>query len=270
MKLNRRQLVAVLVVILFVMAFYSLSDTSHLTHDRVLAGGDWLGAALCHRITERSFTIAGRQFSLCARCTGMYLGVMITFIVVGLAGRLRWGDLPPLRVLLLLIVFVGVMGFDGINSYMHFFPNLPHLYTPRNWLRLLTGMGTGLAMGLVIIPMLAQTVWRLDVYRPVIGSFRELAVMMGVAGTAVLLLLSNQPAINYVLAIVSVAGVVAIVTAINVILLLTLFRKDGLATRWQETAVPLTIGLALAFIELSIITYLRLQFTGTITGIPGL
>ncbi|KAA3658239.1 MAG: hypothetical protein DWQ04_25755 [Chloroflexi bacterium] len=95
-------------------------------------------------------------------------------------------------------------------------------------------------------------------------------VVVAVAGTAVLLLLSNQPTINYVLAIVSTAGVITIVTAINTILLLTIFRKDGLATRWRETAVPLTIGLALAIIELSIITYGRLQLTGTIVGIPGL
>ena len=269
-EFRRWQLLGSILAVVLLMAFYSLSDVSHLAHDHVLTAGDWLGAALCHRITERSLTIAGRQFPLCARCTGMYLGVMLTFIVVGLAGRLRWGDLPPLRVLLALIGFVVVMGVDGINSYTHFFPEFPHLYTPHNWLRLLTGMGTGLAMGLATIPMLAQTLWRLDVYRPVVGSFRELLVVLAVAGTAVLLLLSNQPIINYVLALVSTAGVITIVTAINTILLLTILRKDGLAMRWRETAVPLTIGLTLAIIELSTITYVRLYFTGTIIGIPGL
>ena len=261
---------AVVVAFLFLIAFHQLSDVSHLMRDYALDGGDWLGAALCHRITERSFKIAGRQFPLCVRCTGMYLGVMLTFVMIGLAGRLRWGDLPPLKVLLVLIGFVGLMGIDGINSYTHFFPDFPHVYTPRNWLRLLTGMGTGLAMGIVIVPMLTQTLFRLEFYRPVIVSYRELVVVIGVALTAVILLLSNQPAINYVLAIVSTAGVITIVTAINTILLLAIFRKDGLATTWGETAVPLTIGLALAITELSIITYGRLYFTGTIVGIPGL
>ncbi|KAA3662841.1 MAG: DUF2085 domain-containing protein, partial [Chloroflexi bacterium] len=222
---KRWQLLGSVLVVVLLMAFYSLSDVSHLAHDQALAGGDWLGAALCHRITERSFTIVGRQFPLCARCTGMYLGVMLTFVMMGLAGRLRWGDLPPLKILLVLIGFIAIMGVDGVNSYTHFFPDFPHVYTPRNWLRLLTGMGTGLAMGLAIIPMLAQTLWRLDVYRPVLSSFRELLVVVAVAGTAVLLLLSNQPTINYVLAIVSTAGVITIVTAINTLLLLTIFRK---------------------------------------------
>lgn len=51
----------------------------------------------------------------------------------------------PNRWLLLCIVLASL--FLGINSYSHFFPAAPHLYEPRNWLRLVTGMGTGVAMG---------------------------------------------------------------------------------------------------------------------------
>jgi uncharacterized membrane protein len=269
--LSRRWwILLILFAVVFVMAFYSFSNPTYLAHDHTLTAGDWVGAALCHRITDRSFTIAGRQFPLCARCTGMYLGVMLTFIVLGMAGRLRWGELPPLRILAVLVGFIAIMGIDGVNSYTHFFPDFPHVYEPRNWLRLLTGMGTGLAMGLFIFPILAQTLWKLDIYRPVLASFRELIAVMAVAGTAVLLLLSNQPTINYVLAIVSTAGVLAIVMAINTIVLLVLFKRDGRATSWKETAVPLTIGLTLAIIELSTITLIRLNLTGTISGFPGL
>ncbi len=31
----------------------------------------------CHQIPERSFFIAGRQFPLCARCTGILVGLII-------------------------------------------------------------------------------------------------------------------------------------------------------------------------------------------------
>ncbi|MCP5099561.1 MAG: DUF2085 domain-containing protein [Chloroflexi bacterium] len=267
---RRWWILAIVFTVVLIMAFYSLSNPTNLAHDHTLIAGDWMGAAICHRITERSFTIAGRQFPLCARCTGMYLGVMLTFIVLGVAGRLRWGELPPLRILLVLIGFIAIMGIDGVNSYTHFFPDFPHVYEPRNWLRLLTGTGTGLAMGLFIFPILAQTLWKLEAYRPVLRSFRELLAVMSVAGTAVFLLLSNQPTINYVLAIVSTAGVVTIVMAINTILLLVVLRRDGLATSWVQTAVPLSIGLALTLIELSAIALIRFNYTGTIIGFPGL
>lgn len=267
-----RRLPVLLVVLgtLLVMGFYAATDSSHLAHAPVLAGADWLGYGLCHRITERSFMINGRQLPLCARCTGMYLGVALAFLVLWLAGRTRYSDLPPVRVLLVLLGFVGLMGIDGLNSYSHFFPNAPHLYEPRNWLRLATGMGTGLAMGALVSPALGQTLWRRQEYRPSIGNMRELANLLLVAGAAVLLLLSNQPVLLYVLAIVSVAGMLFIVAALNAIMLLMLFRLDGRAIMWWQAAVPLCIGIVLAVIELSVIGLVRFNLTATMTGFPGL
>jgi maltodextrin utilization protein YvdJ len=93
-------------------------------------------------------------------------------------------------------------------------------------------------------------------------------VLLG--GTAVLLVLSNQPTILYVLAVVSVVGVLLIVTSLNAVFLLMLVKRDGLARRWQETAVPLLVSFALAVLQLGSITLLRFNFTGTITGFPGL
>jgi uncharacterized membrane protein len=267
---RRWLLLGIAAAALLLMGFYTVTDAAHLAHNHVLDGADWTGYAVCHRITERSFEIAGRQFPLCARCTGMYLGVALTVLVVFRAGRLRWSELPPLPVLLTLIGFIGLMGIDGINSYSHFFPNAPHLYEPRNWLRLLTGMGTGLAMGVLILPALAQTLWRQLDFRATIGNFRELAGLVLVALTAVLLLLSNQSTISYVLALVSTAGLLFIITAINCVFLLILLRRDGRAERWRETAVPLLISFVLTLIEISAVSIVRFNLTGTMTGFPGL
>lgn len=255
---------------LLLLAFYAVTDSSYLAHDHALNGSDWLGAAICHRITVRSFSINGRQLPLCARCTGMYLGVALTFLTLALSGRLRRRELPPLPLLLVLAGFVGLMAVDGLNSYSHFFPNVPHLYEPRNWLRLATGLATGLAMGLMVFPALAQTLWRYgEPYAP-INTGRELAGLVLVAAAAMLFLLSNQPAILYVLALVSTAGVLIIVTAINSVLLLVLLRRDGQASRRREAALPLLAGLALAIVQLGALSLLRFNLTGTITGFPGL
>jgi uncharacterized membrane protein len=270
-RFQRRLLaLGVVLLVLAAMGWFSVTDSSHLAHDPALAGGDYVGAAICHRITDRSFAINGRQLPLCARCTGMYLGVALAFGVLLLAGRWRRTDLPPLPLLITLVGFIGLMGIDGLNSYSHFFPNFPHLYEPQNWLRLTTGMGAGLAMGLLIFPALMQTLWRDVNGRPIIETAGELAGVVLLAGTAVLLVLSNQPTILYVLALVSVAGVLLIVTSINAVLLLMLFKRDGFAVRWQETAVPLLISFTLTIVQLGTIALLRFNFTGTITGFPGL
>ena len=270
-RFQRRLLaLGVVVLVLVAMGWFAATDSAHLAHEPLLAGGDYVGAAICHRITARSFVINGRQLPLCARCTGMYLGVALAFGTLLLAGRTRRTDLPPLPLLLTLVGFIGLMGLDGLNSYSHFFPNFPHVYEPQNWLRLVTGMGAGLAMGLLIFPALMQTLWREVNGRPIIETARELGGMVLLAGLAVLLVLSNQPTILYVLALVSVAGVLFIVTSINAVLLLMLFKKDGFALRWQETAVPLLISFTLTVVQLGTIALLRFNLTGTITGFPGL
>lgn len=272
MKRQSRRWLSLLVAggALSLIAFYAVTDAGRLSDDHILEGADWIGYAICHRITARSFTILGRQLPLCARCTGMYLGVILTFLVLVMSGRIRRSELPPLRLSLLLLAFVGTMGIDGVNSYLHFFPSAPHLYPPQNWLRLVTGMGTGLAMGLFVFPALAQTLWRATDERPVLAGYREMGGMILVAAAAILLVLSNQPAILYVLALASAAGVLVVITAIQAILLLILFKRDGRAGRWLETVPSLGLGLLLAALEIIVIDLARFNLTGTMAGFPGL
>jgi uncharacterized membrane protein len=257
-------------VALLIMALYSVTDSAHLAGDPVLGGADYVGYAVCHRITDRSFVVAGRQLPLCARCTGMYLAVSIVFAVLALAGRRRWSYLPPLKVVLVLVGLVGLMAIDGINSYSHFFPNLPHVYQPKNWLRLYTGLGAGLAMGIILFPALAQTLWRDQLPRPAIASLRELAGLTVLVALTGALALSGQPVILYVLGLVSAAGVLVVITAINTTALLIISRKDARAIRLRDAIPPLLVGLALAILQVALISFVRFSLTGTMTGFPGL
>jgi hypothetical protein len=161
------------------------------------------------------------------------------------------------------------MGVDGLNSYSHFFPDAPHLYQPRNWLRLITGMGTGLGMGIVSFPALAQTLWRDQIYREPIASWRELGGLVALALILFSLVLSNRPVLLYVLSIVSAAGVVVIMTALNTILLLLVTRREARVDSWLQAVRPLAVGLMLALLQIAAISYVRFSLTGTMTGFPG-
>jgi uncharacterized membrane protein len=262
-------LVAV-VAVLLVMGLYSVTDSLYLEHDPALGAADYVGYSVCHRITDRSFTIAGRQLPLCARCTGMYLGVSLTFAILLLAGRRRWSYLPPLRVMLVLLGFIALLAIDGINSYSHFFPKLPHAYEPQNWLRLLTGLGAGLAMGVILFPALSQTLWRNQLHRPAVANLRELLGLVLLALLVAALVLSDQPTILYVLGLVSAAGVLIVLTAINTTAILILSRRDARATRIREALAPLAIGLLLAAIQVAVISILRFSATGMMAGFPGI
>jgi len=260
----------VLIVVLLIMGIYTVTDSTRLDHNTLLDAADYAGYAVCHRITDRSFSIAGRQLPLCARCTGMYLGVVLTFIVLSLAGRRRWSLMPPLRVILVLVCLIALMGIDGLNSYSHFFETTPHLYEPQNWLRLVTGTGAGLSMGIILFPAVAQTLWRHQEQKASVGSLRELAGLLVLSGLAILLVLSDQPTILYVLGMVSASGVVLVLTAINSTILLIITKRDARATTIRQTLVPLGIGLILGLIQIGIISFARYSLTGTLTGFPGI
>jgi uncharacterized membrane protein len=267
---QRAFLLSVVLMVVLILGFYTVTDSSRLEQHEILSGADYAGYAVCHRITDRSFTIAGRQLPLCARCTGMYLGVVLTFVVLGLAGRRRFSMMPPLRVILVLLGFIALFGIDGLNSYSHFFPELPHIYTPQNWLRLVTGVGAGLMMGIILFPAVAQSLWRDQEQKPSIGSLRELAGVVVLATIVVALVLSNEPTVLYVLGLASAGGVVMVLTAINATALLILTRRDAQAIHLRDAILPLSIGLALAIIQIGVISFMRYSFTGTLTGLPGL
>lgn len=262
--------VALVLAALLVLGFYTVSDPNLLSGHGPLTAGDYAGSLVCHRISERSFTIAGRQMPLCARCTGIYLGIALSFVTFLAAGRSRWSELPSTKIMLILVGFIAIMGVDGVNSFSHFFPNVPHVYTPHNWLRLVTGMGTGLALGIIIFPALAQTLWHEQKLVAILRDGHELLGLLVLAGILILLVLSNQPTILYVLGLVSAAGIVVILTSLNSMLLLIFTRRDAQARNWRQTIVPLGIGLALTAAQIYLVAFLRLTYIGTLSGFPGL
>jgi hypothetical protein len=131
-------------------------------------------------------------------------------------------------------------------------------------------MGTGLAIGNFMFPALNQTLWKEAEWQPTVRTVGELGLMILLAGVIVLLILSNQPVILYVLAVASVAGILMIFTVINTMLLLIVFKKEGNYTHWRETILPFAIGLLLTIIELGLISGIRYATLGTISGLPGL
>jgi uncharacterized membrane protein len=49
---------------------------------------------LCHQIPERSFHLAGHQFGVCSRCTGLYAGFAVAALIYPLARSLKRTDTP--------------------------------------------------------------------------------------------------------------------------------------------------------------------------------
>jgi uncharacterized membrane protein len=56
-----------------------IADLWHLAVVRLFIDSLWTHRWHCHRLPERSFHTRGRQFHLCARCTGLAAGLILAF-----------------------------------------------------------------------------------------------------------------------------------------------------------------------------------------------
>ncbi len=228
-----------------------------------------IGYAICHQIPVRTFHINGTPLPLCARCTGIYLSTFMGLVGLTLWGRWRFVALPPTSVLLLLVGFIAVMGFDGLNSYLSFFPGAPYLYEPKNWLRLTTGALHGLALSVIVFPIINGGLWHRSCVKnkPVIKRFKELLPFLAGVVVIILMVLWLHPLMLYPLTILSTAGLMLMLGLINTMFVLLLTRREGYARSWRDIVLPITMGLAISFLMIGGMDWLRATLTRAM-GIP--
>lgn len=104
---------------------------------------DWRGLELaetfltpvCHRMPSRSFWLLGVPLGLCARCTGIYLGLMIGLVI---SFRMQGRMIIPFCAVVALIILALLDG--GVQHFQ--------LYDSGNIARAMTGFayGTGIAL----------------------------------------------------------------------------------------------------------------------------
>jgi uncharacterized membrane protein len=223
----------------------------------LLDKADRAAFAVCHRIPERTFTVAGRPLSLCARCSGTYLGALAGLAMLALRGRGRASRLPAPQYLAVFGIFLAFWAVDGFNSFLTFFPGAPHLYEPHNLLRLATGMLEGLAIAALALPAFNRSFWAEPLPMPSVGSWQDIAWILAGGALVAGLVSSELPFLLYPLAILSGLAVVLLLGVVNSIFVLLTLRRDGLVTGWRQAAFPLLLGLTLAMIELAFVGFAR-------------
>ena len=259
-KFNRLLL---MVSILIIAVFFFFPPVT------ILGKANLIGYAICHQIPARTIHIDGTPLPLCARCTGIYLGALVGLAGLTIMRRYRSAELPPTLLLLTLIGFIGVMGFDGVNSYLTLFPNAPHLYEPHNWLRVTTGAFDGLAMGVIVFPVINGSLWHPQIIRnkPVLRNFKELLPFLAGVGAAILIVLWQHPLLLYPLAILSTGGVMLMLGMVNTGLILVITRRENCARTWRDVVLPGAMGLAVSFLMIGGMDLFRVILTNA-TGIP--
>ncbi len=233
--------------------------------DLVIALAHWFGSAVCHQWPSHSYFIAGVELPLCARCTGLYLGGLLTLIYLGWRHPRAVG-LPPAWMLAAMVLFFLAWAGDGVNSFLASFPTpLPHLYPPQNILRATTGMLMGITLGTLVFIMFNSLLWRQVRPEAVFASPREFLGLVALGALLVLAVHSELPILLVPFTLASLVAILGLNSALMAAMAASLMRR--LAGSWREARAPLLAGAAVALFYLDAIALLRVLL-GIYTGVP--
>ncbi|NTU81655.1 MAG: DUF2085 domain-containing protein [Chloroflexales bacterium] len=200
----------------------------------------------------------GVQLPLCARDSGMYLSYLVTVGVVLARGRGRAGRLPPWPITLAVLGLALLMAGDGVNSTLDEL-GLPHAYPPRTDLRLLTGMGAGIGLALIVLLVLTTALRRdVDDQLRVLSGWRDLGLVLLFDGMIVAALAADTPLLAWPLALLVTVGVIGNLAAVLTLLPAMALGRAGRVTHPAQLAHPATIGLVLAVTFLVALARFRL------------
>ncbi len=96
----------------------------------------------CHQMECRSFSIAGYQFPLCARCTGVLIGELLGIACIIGGFRISW---------ITILIFIAIMGMDWFIQYIR-------LLMSNNYRRVVTGIFCGFAVTYVYFYLISEVI----------------------------------------------------------------------------------------------------------------
>jgi uncharacterized membrane protein len=219
----------------------------------------WKMYAVVHGVCaqEHNILLGGLQFPLCARNSGIYMSFLLTLGYIYLIGRGRAGRIPPWPITIALIVFVAIMGVDGINS-LFVDIHQPHLYTPDNLVRTLTGMGMGIAVAVLLHIVVNMTLRKdVDDSAPVLKNWAELLGIMAIDLLALAAIYGNLGIMFWPLAFAAFFGITGVLYMVSLLLTSLFMGYEGSITSLRQLARPATIAIIPTLIILGAMSYLR-------------
>lgn len=251
--------VGLLVLLLALFSVWVLETPSGL-----IGKAQAIGYAVCHQIASHTIEIGGKLLPLCARCTGMYLGTLLGLLV--LRSRQRLSGKPSTAKIVVLAAFMLVFTVDGVNSMLASFFSVSPLYPPSNLLRLGTGLLMGIVLANILLPLWNQTLWKLSDPRPVLQSWKQLALLVLCAIMVGVLVWLDIPLLYYPIAILSTGTVIVILGMVYTLLWSIILNKENTLEKLKNGITFYLLGVICALLQIGLMDLIRMRLTGSWSG----
>ena len=223
-----------------------------------------LADSVCHGNPDHRLHIGERLLPLCARCTGMFLGGL--FGLIGFGRSTRNNGYPKLAFKLVSGFLALIFAVDGINSGADTLFSRA-LYPPSNDLRLITGLGMGIVLAAILVPLWRQ-IMQSD--SPVGAGLQNWSQFLPVflAETAVVPLIIYAPAWMYFpVAVLSTFAVPVLITIVYTLLWILILKKEAALRNHSQRITYIALGCLTAFVQIGLLNLLRFKLLGTWAGI---
>lgn len=219
------------------------------------------GYSVCHQIDGHTLPIGGKLLPLCARCTGTFLGLLVTLVTFSRRGKKT--GVPSRPIFALLILFFLAFLVDGINSTLTILPGLQPLYPPNNILRLATGLLFGISLGTLALTLWNQTLWADGDPEAVLSNRQQVLVLVALVAVTGILILANITWLYYPVAILSTAAIFLILSMIYTLLWCIILKNENTLHHFKDGIRIYSAGVITAVVQVGLMDLLRFLLTHT-------
>lgn len=255
-----------LLLVVFLLLIAAVSSVWFIfTPAGILAKLNAVAYSVCHQNPDHTLVIGSRLLPLCARCTGMFLGSLIgmTFLSRGQ----KQAGYPTRKMQWVLGGLILFFIIDGINSGLFTLLNGLSLYPPGNPLQLISGMGMGLVLASLIIPIWRQTM-RIDPDpQPGFYAWRQFLVIALIYALVTILILSAPDWLFFPVAILSTLTIPFLLSMVYTLLWILMLKRENSFRNWKEIFPYISLGCLTAFIQIAAFDLIRFLITETWAGI---
>jgi uncharacterized membrane protein len=220
-----------------------------------------LSTGTCAQRPAHSYFMGDLQLPMEGRMVGIFGSYALTLFFLWFIGRGRALHLPKRGMMLVLGALIVPMALDGLNATA-FDAGLPTLYTPQNWLRLASGVLSGIGMAGLIQPFFNMTVWKRGYNRRSFQSWGELAALLVLGLLLWLATLSGWAWLYWPVALLTIGGLVAALVMLNFITFALILRRERRVESPLEFLTPLSFVFIFSLGELVLFAVLRVAVLG--------
>lgn len=221
-----------------------------------------IASPFCPQRPAHSVFIGGQQMPIEARMFGMFGGALLAILYFAARGQLRAAAMPRGWRLGLGIAFFSVMALDGTHALLYDI-GLLRLYTPNLYLRLGTGLASGIGIAMILIPLNNLALWHQSQQeKPLFTGARDVVGMLATQALLFVLTLTDWEPMLLPLAAFNSIAILVIMTVIFTLMLVIITQRSGRFTTWRSTAGYFGIGFVITAAFIAALAVARLSVFG--------